>query len=154
MLNYSAEFACELENLALSVESNEDFKMVSKKYEVLLNTIGQNEKFVGIEHNTFNEKIALVNALLAIAAEEYAIGIVDGNVENKFEYQDALGFTTVAKNILEEANSLNALQVSKRNKALEIIEDLSSLWPSLVPTGKIKGDAKKILAAINKINAI
>ena len=147
-------FAVELANLALSVESNEEFKMVSRKYEILLNVISENEKIVGTENNTFNEKISLVNALLEIAAEEYAIGIVDGNVENKFEYQDALGFTTVAKNILEETGSLNSLQVSKKNKALGIINDLSSLWPSLVPTGKIKGDAKKISAAVNKIKAL
>ena len=147
-------FATELANLALSVESNEDFKIISKKYEILLNAISQNEKIVSDENNTFNEKISLTNALLEIAAEEYAIGIINGNVENKFEYQDALGFTTIAKNILEETNSLNSLQVSKKNKALGMINDLSSLWPSLVPTGKIKGDAKKILEAINNIKAL
>ena len=147
-------FATELANLALSVESNEDFKIISKKYEILLNAISQNEKIVSDENNTFNEKISLTNALLEIAAEEYAIGIINGNVENKFEYQDALGFTTIAKNILEETNSLNSLQVSKKNKALGIINDLSSLWPLLVPTGKIKGDAKKILEAINNIKAL
>ena len=147
-------FATELANLALSVESNEDFKIISKKYEILLNAISQNEKIVSDENNTFNEKISLANALLEIAAEEYAIGIINGNVENKFEYQDALGFTTIAKNILEETNSLNSLQVSKKNKALGIINDLSSLWPLLVPTGKIKGDAKKILEAINNIKAL
>ena len=147
-------FATELANLALSVESNEDFKIISKKYEILLNAISQNEKIVSDENNTFNEKISLANALLEIAAEEYAIGIINGNVENKFEYQDALGFTTIAKNILEETNSLNSLQVSKKNKALGMINDLSSLWPSLVPTGKIKGDAKKILEAINNIKAL
>jgi len=147
-------FAVELANLALSVESNEEFKMVSRKYEILLNVISENEKIVGTENNTFNEKISLVNALLEIAAEEYAIGIVDGNVENKFEYQDALGFTTVAKNILEKTNSLNSPQVLKRDKALGIIKDLSSLWPSLVPTENVKGDAKKISAAVDKIKAL
>jgi len=147
-------FAVELANLALSVENNEEFKMVSRKYEILLNVISENEKIVGTENDTFNEKISLVNALLEIAAEEYAIGIVDGNVENKFEYQDALGFTTIAKNILEETNSLNPPQVLKRDKALEIIKDLSSLWPSLIPTGNVKGDAKKISAAVDKIKAL
>ena len=147
-------FAVELANLALSVENNEEFKMVSRKYEILLNVISENEKIVGTENDTFNEKISLVNALLEIAAEEYAIGIVDGNVENKFEYQDALGFTTIAKNILEETNSLNSPQVLKRDKALEIIKDLSSLWPSLIPTGNVKGDAKKISAAVDKIKAL
>ena len=120
-------FAVELANLALSVESNEDFEIVSKNYEILLNVISQNEKIVGTENNAFTEKILLVNALLEIAAEEYAIGIVDGNVENKYEYQDALGFTKVAKNILEETEPLTSLQAAKKDKALEIINNLSSL---------------------------
>jgi hypothetical protein len=147
-------FAVELANLALSVESNEDFEIVSKNYEILLNVISQNEKIVGTENNAFTEKILLVNALLEIAAEEYAIGIVDGNVENKYEYQDALGFTKVAKNILEETEPLTSLQAAKKDKALEIINNLSSLWPLLVPTEKINGDAEQILIAISKINAL
>ena len=147
-------FAVELANLALSVESNEDFEIVSKNYEILLNVISQNEKIVGTENNVFTEKILLVNALLEIAAEEYAIGIVDGNIENKYEYQDALGFTKVAKNILEETEPLTSLQAAKKDKALEIINNLSSLWPLLVPTEKINGDAEQILIAISKINAL
>lgn len=147
-------FAIELANLALSVEGNEDLNLVAKNYKILLDAISQNEKIVDNKSNSFNEKISLVKALLEIAAEEYAIGIVDGNVENKFEYQDAFGFTTVAKNILEETNSLSSLQESKKNRILEIIDNLSSLWPALVPIGKVNGDAKQILTAIDKINAL
>jgi hypothetical protein len=91
---------------------------------------------------------------LEIAAEEYAIGIVDGDIANKFEYQDALGFTTVAKNILKNANSLSASEDVKRNKIIEIVEGLSPLWPSLVPTEKISGDAVKILSAISEIDSL
>ena len=147
-------FAVELANLALSVESNEDFEIVSKNYEIILNVKKKKKKIVGTENNAFTEKILLVNALLEIAAEEYAIGIVDGNIENKYEYQDALGFTKVAKNILEETEPLTSLQAAKKDKALEIINNLSSLWPLLVPTEKINGDAEQILIAISKINAL
>jgi len=147
-------FASELEILALSVENNEALGIVSMNYKNLLDVINQNEKYVDSKSNTFENKVLLVKSLLEIAAEEYAIGIIDGNIENKFEYQDALGFTTVAKNILKDSDELSPSEEVKRNKIIEIIESLSSLWPSLVPTEKIDGDASKISNAVNEINTL
>jgi len=147
-------FAAELEVLALSVENNEELSMVSNNYKSLLEAINHNENYVDNKSNTFEYKVLLVKSLLEIAAEEYAIGIVDGNIENKFEYQDALGFTTVAKDIIKDANSLSPSEEMKRNKIIELIESLSPLWPSLVPTDTINGDAVKILTAVSKINSL
>ena len=147
-------FASELEDLALTVESDEDLNLVLSKYEILLNAITENEKIVDSESSTFGKKVALVETLLEIAAEEYAIGIVNGNVKNKFEYQDALGFTVVAKNILDEAKSLSSSDNIKRDKIIEIINSLMPLWPSLVPIEKISGDAKVILEAVSQIKSI
>tara|TARA_B100000795_G_scaffold229834_1_gene187037 strand:+ start:586 stop:1098 length:513 start_codon:yes stop_codon:yes gene_type:complete len=147
-------FASQLEVLALSVENNEELSMVSSNYKSLLEAINQNENYVDSKSNTFEYKVLLVKSLLEIAAEEYAIGIVDGNIENKFEYQDALGFTTVAKDIIKNANSLSPSEEMKRKKIIELIESLSPLWPSLVPTDSINGDAVKILTAVSKINSL
>jgi len=147
-------FASELAVLALSVENNEELSVVSKNYKSLLRAIKKNENYVESKSNIFENKVLLVKSLLEIAAEEYAIGIVDGNIANKFEYQDALGFTTVAKNILKNANLLNPPEDLKRDKIIGIIESLSPLWPSLVPTEKINGDAVKILTAVSKINSL
>ena len=147
-------FANELETLALSVENNEALDIVSMNYKNLLDVINLNEKYVDSKSNTFENKVLLVKSLLEIAAEEYAIGIVDGNIENKFEYQDALGFTTVAKSILNKATLLSEAEDEKRNKIIGIIDSLSSLWPSLVPTEKISGDSFKILTAVDKINSL
>jgi len=147
-------FASELAVLALSVENNEELSVVSKNYKILLRAIKKNENYVESKSNIFENKVLLVKSLLEIAAEEYAIGIVDGNIANKFEYQDALGFTTVAKNILKNANLLNPPEDLKRDKIIGIIESLSPLWPSLVPTEKINGDAVKILTAVSKINSL
>ena len=147
-------FASELAVLALSVENNEELSVVSKNYKILLRAIKKNENYVESKSNIFENKVLLVKSLLEIAAEEYAIGIVDGDIANKFEYQDALGFTTVAKNILKNANLLNPPEDLKRDKIIGIIESLSPLWPSLVPTEKINGDAVKILTAVSKINSL
>jgi len=147
-------FASELAVLALSVENNEELSVVSKNYKSLLKAIKQNENIVDSKSNIFNNKILLVKSLLEIAAEEYAIGIIDGNIENKFEYQDALGFTTTAKDILKDFDSSSPTEEARKNKIIEIIESLSSLWPSLVPTEKINGDAVKILTAVSKIDSL
>ena len=147
-------FAAELETLALSVENDEDLKMVLSNYENLLSAIDKSAEIIDNQSRTFEGQVLVVKTLLEIAAEEYAIGVVDGNINNKFEYQDALGFTTVAKNILNSFNSLNSTEDIKRNKIIQIIDNLSTLWPSLVPTERISGDASKILTAVDKINSL
>jgi len=147
-------FASELQVLARSVENNEELSIVSKNYESLLNAITQNEENVNNISHTIENKITLAKTLLEIAAEEYALGIINGDIVNVHEYQDALGFTTVAKNILKEANSLTSSEEVKRNKVIAIIESLSPLWLFLVPTEKINGDAIKILTAVSKINSL
>ena len=145
-------FGSELELLAQSVENNEELSIVSNNYKNLLKSISQNENYVESKNNTFKKKVLLVKSLLEIAAEEYAIGVVDGKIENKYEYQDALGFTIVAKNILEGFDSLTSSEEVKRKKMIKIIESLSPLWPSLVPTENINGDAVTILMAVSEIN--
>jgi len=150
----SEGFTVELENLASAVEGEEDFKFISSKYKNLSDAIAINENYINDSSRLLAERIILVRSLLEIAADEYAVGIVNGKVENKFEYQDALGFTIVAKNILKKTATQSKEEEIKKNKVLEIIENLSDLWPSLVPTGIVDGDAKIILDAVAKINLV
>jgi len=150
----SEGFTVELENLASAVEGEEDFKLISSKYKNLSDAIAINENYINDSSKLLTERIILVRSLLEIAADEYAVGIVNGKVKNKFEYQDALGFTIVAKNILKKTVTQSNEEEIKKNKVLEIIENLSDLWPSLVPTGIVDGDAKIILDAVAKINLV
>ena len=150
----SKGFTVELESLASAVEGEEDFKFISSKYKNLSDAIAINENYIEDSSKSLIERIILVRSLLEIAADEYAVGIVNGEVENKFEYQDALGFTIVAKNILKNTTTQSKDEEIKKNKVLKIIENLSDLWPSLVPTGIVDGDAKIILDAIAKINLV
>ena len=94
-------FAAELEGLALSVENEESVSTIENNYQILFDAIDNNQQFVADVNKSIDGKITLVVSLLEIAAEEYAVGIIEGEVKNKFEYQDALGFTEVAKNILK-----------------------------------------------------
>jgi len=147
-------FASKLDELASSVENEDPYLAVDKIYQNLLKAIHENEKFVDKASKSVGQKIVLVISLLEIAAEEYAIGIVNGEVKNKFEYQDALGFTTMATNILKNAATEDKSQKERLLNILNIVDGLSFLWPELVPDSNVNGDAKIILNAIAEIKVI
>ena len=150
----TAGFAAELEGLALSVENEESISTIENNYQNLFDAIDNNQQFVADVNKSIDGKITLVVSLLEIAAEEYAIGIIEGEVKNKFEYQDALGFTEVAKNILKNIQTDDMSEKDRLAKVISIIDSLSILWPQLVPTGNIDGDSKSILDAVKEIKKI
>ena len=147
-------FSAELEKLALSVENEEPLNVIKDNYQNLFDAIDKNAQFVSEESKTVDQTIILVQSLLETAAEEYAIGIVDGDVKNKYEYQDALGFTMIAKDILKKMQVDDTTDKEKISKTLSLIDSLAILWPDLVPTKKVDGDAKAILDAVTQIKAI
>ncbi len=150
----TAGFAAELEGLALSVENEESIATIENNYQNLFDAIDNNQQFVADVNKSIDGKITLVVSLLEIAAEEYAVGIIEGEVKNKFEYQDALGFTEVAKNILKNIQTDDMSEKDRLAKVISIIDSLSILWPQLVPTGNIDGDSKSILDAVKEIKKI
>ena len=150
----TAGFAAELEGLALSVENEESISTIENNYQNLFDAIDNNQQFVADVNKSIDGKITLVVSLLEIAAEEYAVGIIEGEVKNKFEYQDALGFTEVAKNILKNIQTDDMSEKDRLAKVISIIDTLSILWPQLVPTGNIDGDSKSILDAVKEIKKI
>lgn len=147
-------FSAELEKLALSVENEEPLNVINDNYQNLFDAIDKNAQFVSEESKTVDQTIMLVQSLLETAAEEYAIGIVDGDVKNKYEYQDALGFTMIAKDILNKMQVDDKSDKQKISKTLSLIDSLAFLWPDLVPTKKVDGDAQAILDAVTQIKAI
>ena len=144
-------FASELKDLASSVDDEAPLKTINRHYQNLFKAINKNEKFINQTSDSNDKKIELVISLLEIAADEYAVGIVNGKVENKYEYQDALGFTTMAKNILEGITAENVTEEKRLSKIINVVDSLLPLWPELVPNLNVDGDAKAILDAIEEI---
>ena len=128
--------------------------VINQDYQNLFEAIDENEKFVGKESENLNKKINLVISLLKVAADEYSVGIIDGVVENKYEYQDALGFTMMAKGIMVNFNTEDNSKKTRTMKIVNVIDSLSILWPELVPTENIDGNYKVILDAIKEIENI
>ena len=136
------------------MENEEDLVIINQDYQNLFEAIDENEKFVGQESENLNEKIILVISLLKIAADEYSVGIIDGVVENKYEYQDALGFTMMAKDIMVNFNTEDNSKKTRAMKIVKVIDSLSVLWPKLVPTENIDGSYKVILDAVKEIENV
>ena len=143
-------FAAELEAHAAAVASGDEAG-VTAAYAALQNAIAQTERAVTTSPSLTARLIVL---LLEEAAREYAVGIVDGRLENAHEYQDAFGFTQVA---LELARSQHAaLPIGDRDREVfadiaQRIAALDHFWPTLMPPPRLDRDGASIARAASEI---
>lgn len=90
--------------------------------------------------------------MVRTSADEYAIGVVEGEISNTHEYQDALGFVEVARQRL--AGLTDAQRAAGPDAIAEVREQLTqieSLWPSLDPQGQVDGTASLLYGAAARI---
>ena len=93
----------------------------------------------------------LIVALLREAADEYAVGIVDGKLAEAHEYQDAYGFTQIALAWAQRAGHSDGgvfLRMAER------IEALSSLWPNLTPPPALAQKAARLYGAVAEVEIL
>lgn len=142
-------FAEPLSALADSVNNDADSDVVMANYETLKQAISKNEP---IESMTASEMLLSVASMLSTAAEEYAIGIKEGEVSNVHEYQDALGFTEIVLTRLDSLSSEQKAQAeAELTQASQLIRDLLPMWPTTTPSGKLEGDASEIYGVAAEI---
>ncbi len=136
-------FAEELQGFSDSVESG-NIKRIKKKYQELIEAVHQS--YSSITLNT-EGLLDLVNRLMKQAAAEYAVGILDGKVDNVHEYQDARGFTEIAllwtRSHIEES-SLSEGDLLVTGLLKEKLEDVLVMWPGLVPSDEVPFDASRL----------
>lgn len=85
----------------------------------------------------------LIRFLMAMVVEEYAIAITDGGVSDPGEYQDAYGFSVVARELVESLDEDTAPAVARE------IDALLALWPSEAPIPP--GDPASIAAVATQV---
>lgn len=141
-------FGDTLQALALSVEEDKGKEVVAQAYKVLTDEIAAAESVVS--GSTPAEKLKRVAALLRVAGEEYGIAVVNGKMENAHEYQDAFGFTVVAKALIDSMDS----GVEGKQKARDIISALDAHWPALIPPEVLSTEAGEIYGAAAKIELL
>lgn len=146
----TSEFGQALQNLATTVNDDMGFKEVDAAYQALLSQITVTESAVSPTSQSPTEKLKLAAALLHVAGEEYAIAVVDGKMENAHEYQDALGFTTVARALVDQLDS----DVDTQTRAAGLLDSIKPLWPSLIPPSTLKTDAGEIYGVAAKIELL
>jgi hypothetical protein len=138
-------FAVELEALAAAVESGAEQPAVTDAEAAVVRRI---ESARGASGASPYERARAIEALVRTAAEEYAIGIVDGQVANLHEYQDAWGFVQVAK---EQAARLADADPEVAAALGEALAATDALFPGLAPQGTVDGDAGILLGAAARI---
>lgn len=143
-------FGQALQNLATAVNHDMGPKKVDAAYQALLNQITVSESAVSPASQSPAEKLKLAAALLQVAAEEYAIAVVDGKMENAHEYQDALGFTTVARAIVDQLDS----DADTQARAADLLDSIKRLWPSLIPPSTLETNASEIYGVAAKLELL
>ena len=90
-------FASELSTFSNAVVSGNK-KAIEQDYMTLVDAVKRS--YGSVELST-REVLELVNRLISQAAREYAVGIIDGQVNNVHEYQDARGFIEIAMDLTQ-----------------------------------------------------
>ena len=86
--------------------------------------------------------------LVRIAAEEYDIGVVDGEIANLHEYQDAWGFVQVARDELRQvAEGDDPKAAAAAEEMLAELEAAGPLFPAIVPEGPMTADSSLLWGA-------
>ena len=143
-------FDAALAHLATLVERNAPVAEVEAAYADLERGIAAAS--AGASKAGLKERLGAVARLVRTAGEEYAEGVKDGAVVNAHEYQDALGFARVAREMVRTIPAGERARASAAIAAIEAeLAKLDHLWPSLVPPPSVKGDAAEIFGAASRI---
>ena len=143
-------FTAELEAHADAVaQGNEED--VEARYAELVDAIAANENAVSASSELAAE---VIERLVREAAEEYAIGIVDGVPANAHEYQDAYGFTQVAGAWARRAAADNPKHEPVFDRVRQTIDALSDMWPALMPPAEVPHNASRLYGAAADIEII
>jgi hypothetical protein len=138
-------FAAELEALAETVSTGAPADAVAAAETAALAAIEVARQAAG---PSAAETAEAIERLVRTAAEEYAIGIVDGAVSNVHEYQDAWGFVQVAK---AQAAVLGAAEPEVAAKISAALAETDMLFPDLAPAGNVDGKAGVLQGAAARI---
>lgn len=86
------------------------------------------------------------------AAEEYAVGVTDGQITDLHEYQDAWGFLQVVRQRAETlAASDDANVAAAARTALDALAEADAAFGPIVPDGAVPGGADLLFGAAARI---
>ena len=93
-------------------------------------------------------KLRVARALIAQADIEYRTGVVDDEIADLQEYQDARGFLQIAETFVVQCAGS-----AQRGRLLDQFQSAKALWPDLNPEVPILGRAATLSALIGQLEA-
>lgn len=147
-------FAESLSALSEAVNNDAGTEAVNTAYQQVITDIADSEQKVADDSHSPANQLKLASELLKLAGEEYAMGIVDGEVIKVHEYQDAYGFTQIAKALVNDIATDNESARKTIDKAKGYLADLEGLWPTLVPIESVAGDASQLYGSAARIEIL
>jgi len=146
-------FGDQLTTLSSAVESDgSDRKAVEAAYANVLEGISEAESHVTATDPA--SRLKVVVSLMRTAAEEYAIGVVDGKVVNGHEYQDAFGFTQTAETMVDNIEAGDNAELAAALKDIDgHIQALydAGTWPDVMPPATVEADASQLYGAAARV---
>lgn len=134
--------------LAEAVESGADRTQVDGAWQAVDQAIRQIETSL---ETTTAPRLKAIAGIVTSAADEYAIGVVGGKIDNVHEYQDAWGFVQVAIQRLNDLTGANDAETEAIGKARRALSESQELWPELAPGGRVDGNASYLYGAAARI---
>ncbi|MBY6204544.1 hypothetical protein [Halomonas denitrificans] len=134
-----------------AVDSGADGAEVTEAWREIDEAIETIER--GVDASAADELRAVAD-MLETAAEEYAVGVVDGVVANEHEYQDAWGFTQIALERVGQIAATSDVERSATAQAAVVISSLADLWPELAPVEVPGAEADRIAGAADQLRAL
>ena len=147
-------FAAQLSQLADAVNNEQGDAAVAAAYAEIETAIKQHEALIADDNKQAINQMLVAASLIRIAADEYAIGIVDGKTSNVHEYQDAYGFTQVSLELVDSIDSEDLAVKVAQKKVKDLIGETAPLWPSIVPGDTVDGEAGQLYGAAAQIEII
>lgn len=147
-------FATQLSQLADAVNNEAGDEAVAAAYAAIVTAIKQHEALVADDSKQAIQQMLVAASLIRTAADEYAIGVVDGKTSNVHEYQDAYGFTQVSLDLVDSIDSADLAVKVAQKQVKDLISETLVLWPAVVPGDTVDGEAGKLYGAAAQIEII
>jgi hypothetical protein len=148
----SIGFADELQRMATHLNDQE----IEEFRSVYLEVVSAIKAVYPLMALTVAQELEISVGLLEQARLEYAVGVLDGDVLDLQEYQDAWGFTNIAEKRLRSLEGKTQSQLAQRelHNLKAYFANAYQLWPSLIGNAPITSRSEPLAELIVKLKEV
>jgi hypothetical protein len=148
----SIGFADELQRMATHLKDEE----IEEFRSVYLEVVSAIKAIYPLMALTVAQELEISVGLLEQAHLEYAVGVLDGDVLDLQEYQDAWGFTNIAEERLRSLEGKTQSQLAQRelHNLKTYFANAYQLWPSLIGNAPITSRSEPLAELIVRLKEV